>query len=100
MLHVLADFQTEPITALYKNPGIVEETLRTGTKQYFISYRDMVLFIEPARLPSRPIALVDLLLQEENVTRLMDEKHTADFVKLDFAKAFDSVYHRFLPAKP
>ncbi len=29
------------------------------------------------------------------VTRLLDEGHTVDLVYLDFAKAFDSVNHRF-----
>ncbi len=29
----------------------------------------------------------------------MDEGYTVDFVYLDFAKAFDSVNHRFLLAK-
>ncbi len=29
----------------------------------------------------------------------MDEGHTVDLVSLDFAKAFDSVNHRFLPAR-
>ncbi len=34
-------------------------------------------------------------LQEERVTRLMDEGHTVDLVYFDFAKAFDSVSLRF-----
>ncbi len=33
-------------------------------------------------------------------TRLMDDGNTADVVYLYFAKAFDSVNHRFLLAKP
>ncbi len=43
--------------------------------------------------------LSKLILQEERVIRLMDEGHTVDLVYLDFAKAFDSVDHRFLLAK-
>ncbi len=41
----------------------------------------------------------NLILQEERVTRLMDEGHTVDLFYLDFARAFDSVNHRFLFAK-
>ncbi len=40
-----------------------------------------------------------LILQEERVTRLLDEGHTADLVCLDYAKAIDSVNYRFLQAK-
>ncbi len=39
------------------------------------------------------------ILQEERVTRLMDEGHTEDFIYLDFDKAADSVNHRFPLAK-
>ncbi len=49
-------------------------------------------------LPRRSF-LSNLILQEERVTRLLDEGHTVDLVYLDFAKAFDSVNHRFLLAK-
>ncbi len=41
----------------------------------------------------------NLIPQDEPVTRLMVEGHTVDLVYLDFAKAFDSVKHRFLLAK-
>ncbi len=44
-------------------------------------------------LPRRS-CLSNLILQEERVTRLLDEGHT-----VDFAKAFNSVNHRFLLAK-
>ncbi len=50
-------------------------------------------FTESAWIPSSSI------LQEERVTRLLDEGHTVELVYLDFAKAFDSVNHRFLLAK-
>ncbi len=33
------------------------------------------------------------------MTRMMDEGRTVDVIFLDFAKAFDSVNHRFLLAK-
>ncbi len=49
-------------------------------------------------LPRRS-CLSKLILQEERVTRLVDEGHTVDLVYLDFAKAFDSINHRFLLAK-
>ncbi len=49
-------------------------------------------------LPSRA-CLSNLILQEEHVTRVLDEGHTVDLVYLDFAKAFDSINHRFLLAK-
>ncbi len=42
----------------------------------------------------RRACLSNLILQEERVTRLLDEGHTVDLVYLDFAKAFDSVNHR------
>ncbi len=47
----------------------------------------------------RQSRLSNLILQEERVTRLLDEGHTVDLVYLDFAKTFDSVNHRFLLAK-
>ncbi len=47
----------------------------------------------------RPSCLSNPILQEERVTRLLDEGHTVDLVNLDFAKAFGSVNHRFLLAK-
>ncbi len=40
-----------------------------------------------------------MLVFEEAVTRIIDEGHTVDVIYLDFAKAFDSVNHRFLLAK-
>ncbi len=45
-------------------------------------------------LPRRS-CLSNLILQEGRATRLLDEGHTVDLVYLDFAKAFDSVNHRF-----
>ncbi len=33
------------------------------------------------------------------MTRMMGEGHTIDVIYLDFAKAIDSAYHRFLLAK-
>ncbi len=36
---------------------------------------------------------------EEAVPRMKDEGHTVDVIYLDFAKAFDSVNHRFILAK-
>ncbi len=49
-------------------------------------------------LPRRPF-LSNLLIFDEAVTRMMDEGHTVDVIYLDFAKAFDSVNHKFLLAK-
>ncbi len=49
-------------------------------------------------LPRRS-CLSNRILQEERVTCLLDEGHKMDFVYLDFAKAFDSVNHRFILAK-
>ncbi len=49
-------------------------------------------------LPHRS-CLSNLILQEERVIRLLDEGHTVVLGYLDFAKAFDSVNHRFLLAK-
>ncbi len=44
---------------------------------------------------SRRSCLSNLLVFEEVVPRMMDEGHTVDVTYLDFAKAFDSVNHRF-----
>ncbi len=49
-------------------------------------------------LPRRS-CLSNLLLQEERITRLLDEGHTVELASFNFAKAFDSVNHRFLLAK-
>ncbi len=46
-------------------------------------------------LPRRS-TFTNLLFTEETVTRWLDEGDTVDIVYLAFAKAFDSVYHRFL----
>ncbi len=46
----------------------------------------------------REIDHIILILQEERVSRFLDEGHTMDLVYLGFAKAFDSVNHRFLLA--
>ncbi len=48
-------------------------------------------------LPHRS-CLSNLLMIEETIARLMDDGNTADVVYLDFAKAFDSINHRFLLA--
>ncbi len=42
---------------------------------------------------------LNLILQEERVTSLLEERHTVDLVYLDFAKEFDSVNFRFPLAK-
>ncbi len=39
--------------------------------------------------------LKNLLTMEEKVTKIMDSGDTVDLGFLDFAKAFDSVNHRF-----
>ncbi len=49
-------------------------------------------------LPPRS-CLYNLLVFEKAVTRLQDEGHTVEVTYLDFAKAFDSVNHRFLLGK-
>ncbi len=56
-------------------------------------------FFSPSQhgFPSRRSCLSNL--EEERVTRLLDEGHTVNLVYLDFAKAFDSVNHWFLLAK-
>ncbi len=48
------------------------------------------------RVSSTRSCLSNLLAFEEAVTRMIDESHTVDVIYLDFAKAFDSVNHRFL----
>ncbi len=67
----------------------------------------LILFIKETRslspsqhgfLPHRS-CLSNLILQEERVTRFLDEGHTVNLVYLDFAKTFDAVNHLFLLAK-
>ncbi len=41
----------------------------------------------------------NLLVFQEAVARMMDDGHTVVVIYLDFAKAFDSINHRFLLAK-
>ncbi len=48
---------------------------------------------------SRRSCLSNLLGFGEAVTRMIDEGHTVDAIYLKFAKAFDSVNHRFRLAK-
>ncbi len=43
--------------------------------------------------------LSSLLVFEEAVTRIMNEDHMVSVIYLDFAKAIDSVNHRFLLSK-
>ncbi len=57
--------------------------------------RDETRSLSPSQhgfLPRRS-CLSNLFLQDERVTRFLDEGHTVDLVYLDFAKAFDSVNH-------
>ncbi len=49
-------------------------------------------------LPHRS-CLSNLLVFGEAVPRMMDEGHTIYIIYFDFAKAFDSVNHRFLLRK-
>ncbi len=44
----------------------------------------------------RRSCLTNLLIAEEQVTKLMDAGEGVDLVYLDFAKAFDSVNHRIV----
>ncbi len=44
----------------------------------------------------RRFCLTNLLIAEEQVTKLMDAGEEVDLVYLDFAKAFDSIHHRIL----
>ncbi len=41
------------------------------------------------------ISYPNVLVFEKAVTRMMDEGLTVDVIYLDFAKAFDSVNHKF-----
>ncbi len=47
----------------------------------------------------RPSCPFNLLVFEKKVIRMMDEGHTVEAIYLDFARAFDSINHRFLLAK-
>ncbi len=70
-------------------------------KKYLLFFLTEKRSISPSQhgfLPRRS-CLSNLILQEERVTRLLDEGHTVDLGYLDFAKAFDSVNHRFFLAK-
>ncbi len=72
---------------------------------FFVEYSKNILTETRSLSPSqhgflpRRYCLSNLILQEERVTRLLDEGHTVDLVYFDFAEAFDSVNHRFLLAK-
>ncbi len=69
--------------------------------------KSLVLFLTETRslspsqhgfLPCRP-CLSKIILLADRVNRLLDEGHMVDLIYLNFAKAFDSVSHRFLLVK-
>ncbi len=65
---------------------------------FFLSDTQSISYHQHGFLPRRS-CLPNLLVFEEAVTRMMDEGNTVDVIYLDFAKAFDSVNHRFLLTK-
>ncbi len=76
---------------------IFEKLLKKASLLFLTETRSLSP-IQHGFLPRRS-CLSNLILQEERVTRLLDEGHTVGLVHLDFAKAFNSVNHRFLLAK-
>ncbi len=80
---------------------LADEVIQKIAKKALLLFLTETQSLSPSQhgfLPRRS-CLSNLILQEEHVTRLLDEGHTVDLVYLDFAKAFDSVNHRFLLAK-
>ncbi len=81
--------------------SIICKTFERILKRALLSFLSDTRSISPHQhgfLPCRS-RLSNLLVFEEAVTSMMDEGHTVDVIYLDFAKAFDSVNHRFLLAK-
>ncbi len=65
----------------------------------FVSYRTRSLSPSQHGFLPRQSCFSNPIRPEERVARLMDKGHTVNLVYLNFAKAFDSINHRFIPIK-
>ncbi len=81
-------------SVLYK---IFEQLLKKALLLIFTEIRSLSSG-QHGFLPCRSCSS-NLILQGERVTRLLNERHTVDLVYINFAKAFESVNHRFLLGK-
>ncbi len=71
------------------------ERILKNTLLSFLSETQAISFYQHGFLP-HPSCPSYLLVFEETVTHMMNKRLLVDIIYLDFAKAFDSVTHRFL----
>ncbi len=86
-IHKLSTISTTTIYPIYIFLSILFPTVKELSKMLWRTMKALTYDLH------------QLILQEERVTRLLNEWHTVDLVYLDFAKTFYSVNYRFLLAK-
>ena len=78
--------------------SVISKVMERCVKSAIMAFMMTNNLITPAQhgfLPHRS-CLTNLLMADEEITRIIDSGTAADLVLIDFAKAFDSVNHRLL----